>query len=557
MPLMAILVTHQNHSGLLAARSEDQLSDYLASLQDARIDAASLLAMSRQATDSYDFGLACFRKYGEAVELDRWNEALQHFGERSVQNTNAANEFAEHVQAALPALRSILASVFRTLPVPPSSRTSIAELESTACPSELVLTRWKVRFDDAMGAFASFFEGIDASFDPLEAARQNRRNLQKLVPEFQEIGVAWAVGISATLASSWESRTESFMAALDETLATTGYLTMWSEEEAFILLKGLPRDEESQSFWGALEQSNNLGQLKQFLEITPERLARARRDLFELREQTRRQSRLISVCGREFDGSDDNFPSLWSHITTVLPDAVLATLSNVELTVSTPLASPPKRKPSGKGSGGGYRHPATPKGQESLVGLTGEIHAFRQLKHQYGSHIVSASAWLSSNSLHVYPDQTCVDDSAGCDSRFVVKGKTYHIEVKASSGEDDMFTFGSSEIRLAMGVSKSKQSRRRGVFMLLRVLRCSTLFRSALFSNYCRILTMSDSAISTTSLKPEPVCVIALMYRKVLHSHSDSQGTSAGKRRDGSCSPLLVTERWSPLGAGASLPKLR
>ena len=165
--------------------------------------------------------------------------------------------------------------------------------------------------------------GIDSSFDPLEAARQNRRALQSLVREFQEIGLAWAVGASPSVASLWESRTERFMEALDGSLMTTGYLVLWAEKETYALLKGLPHDEESQAFWSALEQSNSLTQLKHLLGITPDRLAGAQRELIELRERARRQHRLVFVCGGEFDGSDDNLSALWSHITAGLPDEAL------------------------------------------------------------------------------------------------------------------------------------------------------------------------------------------------------------------------------------------
>jgi hypothetical protein len=498
IPLLTIFYPGADHGALLAARSEEQLSAHLASLQDPRIDAEALLAVTREVGDIYDFGHACFRKYGAPLELDRWNEALALLRERPLQNPNAAAEFAVHAQAALPALRTVLATVLRIVPLQSSARALIAELESTVCPAQLVFTRWEIVFGDAMAAFVPFFErigapadtlalvmssqsadalieamphlGIDPSFEPLEAARQNRRSLQGLVGELQEIGLAWAVGISATLAALWESRTERFMEALDGNLATTGYLVVWSEDETYALLKSLPRDEESQAFWSVLEQSNSLGDLKQFLGITPERLVGAKRELDELREQARRQNRLVSVCGREFDGSDDNLSALWTHITSGLPDDALGEISPIELTTPTNMVPPAKRKPSGQGTGSGYRHPTTPKAQENLVGLAGEIHAFRRLQHQHGSHIVSASAWLSTNSLQVYADKTGVDDAAGCDFRFVVGGKTYHVEVKSSSGADEMFTLGSSEIRLAMELSKSKRSRRKSVFLLLRVL---------------------------------------------------------------------------------------
>jgi len=498
MPLLTILIPKADHGELLAARTEQQLNAYLAALQDSRVDAEALLAMTRQAADIYEFGWACFRQYGESFQLDRWNEALTMLRERPLKNAHAAVEFAALAQSALPALRSLLVSVLRTLPSPQNVRTLIAELDATICHPHFFDTRWELRFHDVLAIFAEFFEqcsspasvvellksshslealleglprlGIDPAFDPLEAARLNRRRLQRLVGELQEIGLAWAVGLSGALASLWEARTDRYMEALDGHLASTGCLSEWSQQEAFALLKELPRDEESQTLWSALEQCDSLDALKDLLGITPERLVNAKRELAALREQARRHHRLVSVCGREFDSSEDNLPSLWSHITTTLPADVLGEMSPIVLTTPTGLGVPPRRKPPGQGAGGGYRHPSTPREQENLVGLAGEIHAYRRLQQQYGSHILSATAWLSSNSLQVYPDKSGVDDAAGCDFRFAVDGKTYYVEVKSSSGADEMFTLGSSEIRLAMELSKSKRSRRQSVFLLLRVL---------------------------------------------------------------------------------------
>ena len=105
---------------------------------------------------------------------------------------------------------------------------------------------------------------------------------------------------------------------------------------------------------------------------------------------------------------------------------------------------------------------------ENLIGLSGEIHAFRMLQNTYGASTVSASTWVSGNSAHVFPDNK-TDDGKGCDFVVILQGRTHHIEVKASEGESESFTLGSSEIRLAMKLAKKSRRRMKEVFLILRV----------------------------------------------------------------------------------------
>lgn len=108
------------------------------------------------------------------------------------------------------------------------------------------------------------------------------------------------------------------------------------------------------------------------------------------------------------------------------------------------------------------------KSLENLIGLSGEIHAFRVLQNTYGSSIVSASSWLSENSLSVYPDNKA-SDGMGCDFMIVVHDRTHYIEVKSSEGESDSFKLGSSEIRLALELAKTSRRRAKETYMILRV----------------------------------------------------------------------------------------
>jgi hypothetical protein len=108
------------------------------------------------------------------------------------------------------------------------------------------------------------------------------------------------------------------------------------------------------------------------------------------------------------------------------------------------------------------------KSKENLIGLSGEIHAFRMLQNNYGSSAVSASSWVSGNSALVFPDNK-TDDGKGCDFVVVLQDRTYYMEVKSSEGDSEGFTLGSSEIRLAMELTKKTRQKRKEIFLMLRV----------------------------------------------------------------------------------------
>ena len=111
---------------------------------------------------------------------------------------------------------------------------------------------------------------------------------------------------------------------------------------------------------------------------------------------------------------------------------------------------------------------------ENLIGLSGEIHAFRMLQNTYGEFIVSPSSWISENSLSVYPDNK-VSDSFGCDFKIVLHNRTYYIDVKASEEDSDSFKLGSSEIRLALELTRKARRRNRESYFILRVLSALTV----------------------------------------------------------------------------------
>lgn len=95
---------------------------------------------------------------------------------------------------------------------------------------------------------------------------------------------------------------------------------------------------------------------------------------------------------------------------------------------------------------------------KNLVGLAGEIHAYRVLRKKYGSTIVNPSSWISENSTFKFPGNS-VSDDYGCDFKIKHSKKTYFIEVKATQGDEEVFELGLSEIRRAVEVANRRKEK--------------------------------------------------------------------------------------------------
>ena len=86
-----------------------------------------------------------------------------------------------------------------------------------------------------------------------------------------------------------------------------------------------------------------------------------------------------------------------------------------------------------------------------MVGVVGEMHAYRYLRKEFGGRAVRARAWVSETRLKVLPlvegesDET--SDGHGFDFRFSHDGIGWRIEVKATRGDEPSFDLGISEIQ--------------------------------------------------------------------------------------------------------------
>ena len=236
------------------------------------------------------------------------------------------------------------------------------------------------------------------------------------------------------------------------------------------LLRRLPVDDSSAALWASVAVASSVEDLISRLDLSEELLLSANAKLVAMREAARRRKRLVEVCGNEFDGSEENLSGLWEHIRSGLPDEAMRQLSAVDLTRPSALEKSTlagkrkswEQKPTNKA-----KHVYISKSMENLIGLSGEIHAYRMLQTVYGSSAVSASSWISENSLSVYPDNK-VSDSRGCDFEIIVLDRTFYIEVKSTEGDSDSFKMGSSEIRLALELARRRR-RAKEAYLIMHI----------------------------------------------------------------------------------------
>ena len=501
VPLLAILRPETDLGRLMELDTEEAVVAFVDQLEDPRFDGRALLRMAREAADMYTFGTEAARHYGDAVQLAAWNAALAKRGQLPLTNTEADAEFRAQLSGASPVLRSLLAWLSARHPELGAFAALANQLEGVGCPAALRTETWEVRIGAVIAQVAPLFEtwqaspevldalrtatspaqlrallaaqGVDVSFDPSEAGRENRERLRAAVVGLQQLGLAWAITSNAPNPADWEDRTARYLEILDPVIAQSGFTHYWTDAVVWQHLQSLPVDEASTAFWLAVRQASDLDDVAQRLGLSPEAVNAATARLEELKEKARRTKRLVQVCGREFDGSEDNLGSLWTHIVQAMPATTLVDLPAVELGKvallvemaprdKRPLPPPPPPPPK--------RRKRVSKAMENLIGLSGEIHAFRMLQNQYGANVVSAACWVSGNSALAGlnpPEKT--DDGHGSDFVIVHEGHTYNIEVKSSEGENDGFTLTSSEIRLAKELARHGRRRRKQTFQILCV----------------------------------------------------------------------------------------
>lgn len=477
------------HGFEAATRDADSLTEWLSS-NLSRWDAPEMLLAARRSHDDHAMGMAAWQALGEVAQLPKWNEALAELSGKyeTVENANVSEQVAAHLDEVGADLRAFARHVATTASDPALFRS--VEEETKGFESEPSWSKqwWDVPFSAVINSLTTRYKqvpalaphveliegsdsadrlrarlqkwGITITPDPYEMADANQRRLDELLSDLRDIRQAWAESSAASVAGGQvaEPKVE---------LDGSEYLESWSDTKLLeVALQAL----NDQAFKDACGGCSTLDAIRPHLDLTPQAIEARREERLRRERQAERQRQTHDVAGHPFEiGASyrDLFDRLGGLATPAGPHA-----SKGELTTLMKMKAS-KRK-SGDHSARSREGKSPPVRRSSaftdLVGVVGEIWAFRYLRSEFGETVVTRKCWVSEIRRSVLPpvedEPHDISDSHGFDFQFTDRrGRKWHVEVKATAGDDLSFDLGISEIQAATQLARA----RRGRWRILRV----------------------------------------------------------------------------------------
>ena len=445
--------------------------------------AEDLMAAARECYDDIEMGYRAWQALGDASELKEWNAALAALGSKykQVSNTQAEAQAKRCLYEASRLLRSFARHVATT-----DNRDSIEDQgrffskltkvfeslekdpEWPRLCAQWSRDWWEVPFEEVFGVLRAGYEaipearrhlgviervtsinefrsalerrGVALEPDPLEVARGNQYRLDKAVRGVRGLYEAWLAGKGAEPAPDAKKPK-----ALDDSM----YLRDWPEDDLFARAKLAVGDRD---FHAAVTGCTTVEAMRKSLGITCKGAGGKR-----TRPQPMRD---VAGVSEPVDSTDENYRDILERLKK-LPEPPM---EGSGIAPPSPGRNNGGGKPPSDGEGGRrgpktshlYASPHLPE----FVGIIGEMQAFRFLKARFG---INASAWVSEFRNRVVPlldnekDET--SDSHGYDFRFEHDGKTWCVEVKATTGDGTSFELPSSELGAASRIAFSKDER--------------------------------------------------------------------------------------------------
>lgn len=499
--LCSVLAPEGDTSDVLNAQSEDQLNAAVVSAGVEKDDATKILRVASESRDLYHFGSSMARMFGAHLELPRWNEVLEQLARSPLVNRNWLQQLQDNLEEGRGLIKRVIAHLVRRTDSTCSFKTMLEEYEHLPPDStDFSRTNWEVNFlvtmrvvvdlvaswpggeslVDAVREATSAQElrqrlaarGVDVDSDPDEFCRVNYQLVARVIDEMERLRQAWWLKTHAEVQhGAWRSERDSCATGTKQAIGNKAFTESINEADILLALRDLKPYTQLEAFRDALSSASDLMSLRTLLQIEDEDIADIDARLAAQRAEAQRRRNVVSVCGGEFDASEDNRGQLWQFLNDRMKFAELSKTHPLNLSKATsllPMKAPKERDPSRRNpKQQGTKTQRQPKAVDELIGLAGEIFVFEMLKQEYGSDAVTASSWMSGNSRYIFEDNH-VDDGMGCDFAFTVGGRTYRVEVKATAGDDESFTLGSSEIALAMKLASRKRSQH-GRFILVHV----------------------------------------------------------------------------------------
>ena len=468
-PVLALLGVPDDGLDAAAANIE-HLAEWLSSnLQ--QWAAPEVLSAARQSRDDHAMGVAAWRALGDVAQLPKWNETLGVLGDRyvAVENRRAGEQTAAYLEAATPLLRGFARYVAVDAGNPDLFGKIEAVSQSFKGHKDWPTRWWEVPFgtiiDELRAGYAKIpvtghhlevLEGantvddlravfqrrnIATDRDPYDTASLNKKGLDEVLRHVHDLRRAWMdLRASEPIVPGSPEPSAEFDAA--------AYLSLWSDDE--LLARALCVIDDAE-FVSACNGCKSLNEIRERLGLDPEVIDARRQERLRGEREAERQRRTFNVADASFEVGTTSYRELFERLNSLAgPEGPRASKD-----AFTPLTIV---RPSSGGSGGGSKGGKTSHLRHSaelrdLVGIVGEMHAYRFLRAEFGNDVVTRDAWVSEIRLKVLtpvvgePDTT--SDGLGFDFRFRYCGKRWHVEVKATRGDDPQFDLGISEIEAA------------------------------------------------------------------------------------------------------------
>lgn len=460
-----------------AATDIDRLTEWLSS-NVRQWAATDLLASARRSRDDRGMGEAAWRALGDVAQLPSWNEALGALGDRyvTVENREAEEQTAAHLEAAAPLLRGFARHVALEVGDPNLFHEMEAVRQAFGSDDAWSTRWWQVPFEAVIdGLCSSYREGpgaavdldvlrnavtvedlyavfqrrnIEVDPDPYETARLNRNKLEDALFRVHDLRRAWLElrDSEAVVPEPPE---------LPADLGPLAYLQHWSDAEVLGRALHIIADAH---FISACTACASLCEVRERLGLDAKVIDAHRRERVRREQEAARKRRTFDVAGVPFEvGGTASYGELFDRLDGLAePDGPRASKDRF-----TPLAEAVSSDRTGRRAGKGAKTSRFRPSADlrELVGVVGEIHAYRFLRAEFGRD-VTRDAWVSEIRLRVLPlvpgegDDT--SDGHGFDFRFRYNRQTWCVEVKATSADDTQFDLGSSEISAAARLARKR-----------------------------------------------------------------------------------------------------
>ena len=231
---------------------------------------------------------------------------------------------------------------------------------------------------------------MESEPDPYDVYDGNRRKLSNMFFDAHDLYRAW---MGSQASDPIPSEPPEPPAEID----STAYLRLWSDSE---LLDRTLRIIGNASFINACDGCASLDDVRKRLGLGPGIIHERRRERLESRREAERRQRTFDVAGFPFEVGASSYSDLLEH----LNDLTAPEGPRVNRDEFTPL----DEAYSGSRSSGGGR---AKKGRISsnrpspalrdLVGVIGEMQAYRFLRAKFGKEVVTRDAWVSEIRLKV------------------------------------------------------------------------------------------------------------------------------------------------------------